>query len=453
VANHELNHYWLHCSTAYGLLLDELAIQQVNHSGSYCIDLWQHDSPVVVPAHRLATRLAQGDDEWLRRRGLDPALYESMAEREVAPWADAAFLEQVLDGRSQQSTTADKAVAALAHCERRATERQPHAELFSSDTVRPISDYQRSLLDFWSQAPAYAQVPAAPSSRPSTHPAPPFGALHLFEGQAHQLEVEEADVDAVRRLAETEYLTAWLATIQRYVSHRSHGPQSQHEFESLHMTFSALVDLALYVPCGAVYARLRTDQMSWADIHPGYRFERLLNNLDREDWVDVPEEMPRLQRALSAGLSWPSPDRFLALGAEVNPLTPELARHAAACQARFYAKDRSIVTPWTELDRTIANVFIEHPPIQVVDGRAVVPGDTVTAMISRVLGYVLAGVGWQVMMTTERDIRRCLPPGLCDGRTFINVRNEDEFVEILADAMPFLREATFVAMDEHPGNW
>jgi hypothetical protein len=107
----------------------------------------------------------------------------------------------------------------------------------------------------------------------------------------------------------------------------------------------------LFVPAGSLYGRLRTREMAWFDIQPGSRFMTALSKATQLGWIDnLEKDMLPYQEWLSELLHWPSPKKFLKLGAELEDTGSHRRRHAEACQVRLENHSAFIVLG-SEFDR------------------------------------------------------------------------------------------------------
>jgi hypothetical protein len=427
---HELSHYWLHASTPYGLVLDAL---------QYCVTLNARGQEVPVPAHRAAQLHARGILD------LHPAVVRAI-ELWVKPWSHAVYLEHLLEGYDNaavRTVPLPKALRWLAEHEKRVLADTDDV-LFDIE-VDPVTSYQAGLLSMWAEAYQDHDVPACALLSGGVE-AVPFGAHHLFEALAHSLENHDPTSDEFLLSEEGRpYLASFVAVLERYGRERV---DSTAAWETVAATFALLVDLALYLPVGRVYSRLRDDQMNWADLHPGYRFSQLVAALGDEDWVDgIDERAPRVQWQLSRRLGWPRPDRFLELGASLNRDGVHSA-HAAACRLRLDRSDRGIMWNGGDLGAMLGDHIDSYGPMQIIeDVRCFVPGDTPATMLKYVIGYALHQLSWMTMASGMMSIERLEPPMLSTSGVFGNVHEPDDFPKILRGALPFLGESRFDVID------
>lgn len=439
IAIHELSHYWLHASTPYGLVLDELANRQTRCALRYAIELTQAKERVVVPGHSAARLLESGHVQ------LSPACVRAV-ERWVKPWSHAIYLEHLLEGQDNHAVRSTALPDALrwwgGH------ERQVVADAADDGEVErfePASEYQLRLIDMWAQGYEELELSARPQFRFGDR-AVPIGAHTLFESLATSM--ENFDVRSSEFLVSDlgrPYMAPFVAVMDKFGMERVDSPET---WLCVAATFSILVDLALFVPMGGVYSGLRHDQMTWADLHPGYRFSQLLEALDADDWVDgVDESSPWLQVRLSRRLGWPSPDRFLERGASLSRQGRHGA-HSAACERRLGLSDRGIQWADGNLDLVVGEHLKHFGPMQVLeDVRCVVPGDSGAERLDHVLAYALHQFGWMAMASGRIAIEELEPPMLSTSEVFDGVDSPEDFRSLLVGALPFLDEAHYVSVE------
>jgi hypothetical protein len=437
---HELSHYWLHASTPYGLVLDELAERQIADALRYCGTFNARGEKVPVPAHRAALLHSRG------MLDLPPEVVRAI-ELWVKPWSHAVYLEHLLEGfddAAVRSTPLPKALRWLAEYEERVLADAGN-ELFDVE-VAPVTRYQTRLLNMWAEAYEEHEVAACALLHRGGGKAVPLGAQHLFEALAHSLENNDPTSDEFLVSEEgLPYMAAFASVLEAYGRERV---DSTAAWETVAATFALLVDLALYLPVGRVYSRLRDDQMNWADLHPGYRFAQLVRCLRADDWVDgIDERAPRVQWELSRRLGWPRPDRFLELGASLNHVGLHSA-HAAACKLRLDRTDRGIMWNGGDLPGMLEHHIDSYGPMQIIeDVRCFVPGDTPQTMLRYVMGYALHQLSWMTMASGDVSIEKLEPPMLSSSGVFDNVQVPDDFLELLLGAFPFLAQSWFDLVD------
>jgi hypothetical protein len=450
VTTHELSHFWLTASTPYGLFLHELSDLQAHHGLMYCRAARLMGSPVVVPSYRAASMLRRGDSSWITEHQLDGAFYESAFKRFVRVWADATFIEDVFEGglmAGQQPVPS--ALSALHRSEREVRAIRSDSDVFdTSDMPEPVSDYQLNLLKVWhdlmlEEGMNDAACPSAIAEGVTI----PLGASHLFEGLATQMEAWAArDPELPRRKANTEYFLLWFLFFTKLDIGKGSSPSRSEWFQML-LVFAAIGELALFTPVGQLYARLRNDQMTWLDIHPGFRFFRILDVLEHLEWPRSAQHIATFQSAISRMLGWPDPERFLRLGATIVGSSPVYARHAEACRLRLDRPSRLVMAPDDFDFQALTQLLIDFGPMQVIDGRrTIVPGNSIERKLTYVVDYFVSDLVHEVMMGGSPSLLRSVPPGISDGELFENITSERALVDIIVEALPYLERMNIVSI-------
>jgi hypothetical protein len=438
ISIHELSHFWLHASTPYGQVLNEMAELQAEDAVRYCQTLFDAGARVPIPAYDVARILARTPAL------LGPAALDAV-ERFAKPWSRVMFLEHLFEGYDNgpvRTTGLHKVLVWLAEYETRSRARTRNRGLFTNG-VEPSTDYQAALLSYWAEHAEKYDLVACAKLRSTEGAWQPLGAMHLFEAHAQYVENYDAAFGQFLQSSEAfPYYITFSVVMARYGYTRI---DSSAAFDTVLATFALLVDLALYVPLGSVYSRLREDQMFWPDLHPGHRFERLLDAIDDDDWVDgIDERAPLIQRRLSQRLGWPHPDRFLERGASLKHGRKDHARHAAACRVRLESPDRRILWHGGDVTLFMPDFLSRHAPMQVIDGvTCVVPGDTVDEMLDHVIPYAINQLSWMAMATGAVDFETLVPPGLVASRVFANVKSSDDFLNLIGGVLPFIDHNVF----------
>ncbi|HUC06903.1 MAG TPA: hypothetical protein VMR96_02340 [Solirubrobacterales bacterium] len=194
VTAHELNHYWMHSSTPYGAVLDELAELAGRETILYCVTLHREGQPIPTPAVDVARAFREQ-----RLSSEQYPLLHTLAERHVVPWTHEVLLENWFEGRdlaSVQTASLPKLLRWLIDFEDRSRAIRSDEELFAKEPPE-FSDYQRRFVLSWAKALETLKRPAFPSIELETGSVP-LGAQHLFESCAQQMEqVDEAFWDGV----------------------------------------------------------------------------------------------------------------------------------------------------------------------------------------------------------------------------------------------------------------
>lgn len=442
ITAHELNHYWLHSSTPYGAVLDELAELAGRETIQYCAGLYNDGQPIPMPAVEVARAFKErriSSERFGRLR--------SLAGRHVVPWTHDVLLENWFEGRDLRSVrSADLArlLRWLIDYEDRSRAMRPDEELFT-DPPPPFADYQRRFVLFWASFLDSNERPAFPTIGTREAGARPLGAQHLFEACAQQ--VERVDETFWNR-APRSVLDLYWGLFASFVANYPGTADSADGFRSVVSTFMVVADLALFIPVGRVYGRLREDSMRWEDLHPGWRLQQLLNVLTPGDWLEgVDDQAPRLQSRLSIALGWPQPDQFLALGARLAPATHDLARHAAACRMRLEEGDRLIVGAGFDAGR-LEPLLMNHYPIFIRASETTLGGTDIAGRLHPLVSYSLASFAWMVMREGNLRWRDLFPPGLDFTHLFDNVNNYEDLISMYRDIVPFYPDEAFCSVNE-----
>lgn len=439
VTAHELNHYWLHSSTPYGVVLDELGELACRQTIVYCVSLYKAGERIPIPAIDVARADRDGALSIPSQ-----ALIRSLVRTQVVPWTHDVLLENWFEGMDLGSVrNADLATILrwLIDYEDRSRAIRSDEELFI-DSPPPFSDYQRRFVLSWAKLLDGQMHPAFPVI--GSTEARPFGGQHLFEASAQLVEhVDEAFWAGATRSIANLYWGLFALFVKRYPS----TVDSEDGFRSVVSTFMAIVDLALFTPVGRVYGRLRDDSMNWLDLHPGWRLEQILDVLQPDDWLEGDDDGRRLQSRLSMRLVWPPPDRFLELGSRLAPATHDLARHAAACRLRLDADDRMIVDAWFNPERLLP-LLKEHYPVFIRESGTQRGGADIKTRLQPLMSYSVASFAWMVMRNGALDWPALFPPGLDFGTFFDNVHSYDDLIDMYRGGAPFYSDDAFCAASE-----
>jgi hypothetical protein len=441
VTAHELNHYWMHSSTPYGAVLDDLAELAARETILYCVSLHREGLPIPIPAVDVCRAFREQ-----RLSSEQFALLRSLAEKHVVPWTHEVLLENWFEGRdlnSVRNANLPKLLRWLIDFEDRSRAIRSDEELFSEKPPE-FSDYQRRFVLLWADALETEERPAFPSIGLETGSVP-LGAQHLFEVCAQQMEqVDEAFWDGASLQLKNLYWGLLGAVMQHYPG----NVESEAGMRSVISTLMTIADLALFVPVGRVYGRLREDSMNPRDLHPGWRFEVLLDKLSSEDWLEgIDERAPRLQQRLRERAGWPSSDRFLELGAGLVPTNHDDARHAAACRMRLDASDRLIAGPGFDAAR-LEPLLRDHYPIFIKGSETIVGGTNTGEKLRPLMSYSLASFAWMVMRKGELSWQKLFPPRLDFTGLFENISSCEELIALYREIDPFYPDEAFCGADE-----
>lgn len=436
IAAHELHHFWLHASTPYGRVLDELFRLQSHYSLLYCKYLSEFREVIPTPAYELAREVVHNEIG-------QPNDLLSAVEYIVKPWSQMTLLEEVLEGFDVDaiSTTSLSSVAeTLFEFELAASQPQTDNWYAAMQLLEldPESAGRAAHLveDLGSEVRTCPRLPVVvtPGGRDAA-----FGAFHLFESCAQRMELPDPTVESLLLSPEgLPYLVPFAQVAQKFGRLRFKDEDSVRRVTT---TFLTIADLALYVPCGATYRSLRPESATWLDIHPGHRFNRLLEVLEEEDWIGAYDEhAPALQLRLSERLGWARPDAFLEVGAGLRDDSAHGSRHAAACRQRLEWPNRGIMGPDGTTAEQLAEFLVEFGPMQVIDSsRCIVPGITGAEKLGRLIGYAMGQLNWMVMVNGVTSLERLAPPGIAENAS-IAFESAGDFVEVLRSQLPFIEQ-------------
>jgi hypothetical protein len=434
VAAHELSHFWIHASTPYGLVLDELANLQQRNALWYCHSLDRAGSSIPVPAVALKPIL---------KPPLSTAVQENVRSAfrsYVIPWSQHVFLEQWLEGEDVSAVTEvplGKTLRWLVAFEERGRTEIPDDARFAG-RVSEFSDYQRNFVRYWADYADEIEAPSHPTIGTGMK-TKPFGARHIFEALAQQGERPD---DSFWDQADSTTRELYWGLLAHVYTSRGES-LSEEEFLSAFATFTALAELSLFTPIGAVYGRLREDQMTWLDIHPGWRMIQLIERLQPEAWLPPDGEGgAQLQRMLSRPLGWPDPDDFLEVGASLAADDAGRARHAAACRCRLEHDERRIGVVIGDASE-LQEFFNIHGPILIRGNRTAVIGEGIPEKTTRLVTYALASLSLMTMASDHVDQRKLVPPGLDPSLVLDPPGTVDQLLGVYRESFPFLARDAF----------
>ena len=401
--NHEVSHFALHCSTPYGLVLDDL-----NHLQTTCViglcqraDLDLEGQRIPRPLYRFIRKYTL-DLEFLDEHFPGLGVITSLAHWFGRPWSLAFLLENMLEGVGAKESM----------------------KLTDKDGVETVESYESFFLDGFETWPikskpftrdflfdnagdrtaeitsdrgatiAAGEIPIAPSWKTRDGESL-FGGFHVFEGVAQQLEGNhsgnfQALIDHPSGLA---YIRLWALMLETY-DQKITNPE---QYQSVMATFFAICELALYVPLGPVYGRLRHGDTYWVDIQPGYRAVRAISVSKKFGLLSgFRDDLDKYQEAICRRFGWPFPKSFLKIGICLKGKTLRQAyvRHRDACELR-------LAEPWAFI-RSLADsdafesFFKKHHPMLSHDGEIL--GGNVESIIQQ----FASTVAWNIMMRTGR---------------------------------------------------
>ncbi len=434
IARHELSHFLLHCSTPYGHLLDELNMLQLNLSLSVVLE-YPHE--LYYPVYDFARCALKKKNEPLAK---EPWVsFAEMAHRYVVPWSRMVYLERILEGENLPSmrNAVEKDVLPLINqFELNMHEILLEEELFFDVATVSLENKSKVIpIDPYGKSPAYA----CPSGfYGKDYRDYPRGANHVYEGLAQLIE----SANSIKAVANTvhahEYLSLYVATTVRFGLDRINSAE---DFMRVHSSFIALCDLALFIPLGALYGRLRPKITTWLDLQPAYRFLRALEYVAEEDlWIsDIPNEMKSFHEKICLQLGWAIPTKFLELGAQLRK--ENFTRHRDACQIRLERYDAfldfdemEITTPLIKNHLPI--VYLPTQPTTIIDTNP-------TRSLSLIIDYFFAHLFWDLMTGETINKDQLLPPYVDYSQLWDNIVCKEDIFDVILEGIPQLSLSRF----------
>jgi hypothetical protein len=429
---HELIHFFEHCATPYGLLRDELQLRKQICTTEF---LKQFDGTVFVPVYQWA-------HQFRKQRSGQPLSsnhrhFDNLISNFVSPWGNCAFLENVLDGCDDsvvRSANTDTTFDVLDRCE------------LDLATSLNISTSAVSASPRASQTQSSCCPTVSIEDDGVTHHFP-FGGLHLSEGIAQMLEGFGGRGTSGLALA---YRAVPLIGIVCFS--KAHPDLLETSGSRIGITCLALADLALFTPIGAVYGRLRSNESTWEDMHPGHRFLRALHVVAESDlWIETLDDAMNLDDELCKRFAWPAPIEFLRMGAGLESPHLVVQRHRAACIIRlaefaaFYDKARI-----TDQDGPIPAFFSRfmpmtfHPEYGTLCG---VPDDPegMTNPIVQIRDSYYARLAFNVMFSQSWN--DSLPPHVRFDLYFENIHNTLGLEKLIEEFHPWARRSRFCPLE------
>jgi len=378
-----------------------------------------------------------------------------LCNKHVKPWSHMIFLRNLLEGEAVDEVTTstfETSCRSFNIVERRLRANQCFQAKMRA--VNPDSPKEIS-------AAGFADVPGTPNAILPNKQQINIGAKHVFEGIATHHETKDSVVNSLKHGLRLPYWTLWTMTVWKMGTARVNSSKA---YEQLLNTFYAICDLALFMPAGWLYGRLRTDNMGWYDVHPGGRFITALNQAVQLGWVeDLERDMLPYQEWLCDLLRWPSPKQFLNLGATLKGDDDDdrSRRHAAACQIRL-KEHSSFIVLGKEFEKTskedaaertplgIQHFFDRHRPMLYMPklGELAVrnSGKSAREPLSQLLDWFLYRFNRRVMEEGPFNYEDLLPTDVKYESLWTNVKSRKELIDLLQQAIPILTPGRFVGL-------
>jgi hypothetical protein len=447
VVAHELNHFLVHASTPYGWFLDECVALENNLVLSYCLDHYHRypPAPIDIPIYDVAVLAAQDRTH--------PFLRE-LCEKHTNPWSHVVFLQRLLEGEDSPDlveTTARQATQSFNLVEDLAREKNIVEQAgMEPAQLHRVAEFNDPELD------KLRAMPFIIFDKNEIN----LGARNVFESIAIHHESKDSIVSSLQAGSRTSYWALWMHTVSKMGKDRV---RSEQDYARLVNTFYSLCDLALFVPAGAVYGRLRTEDMQWFDLQPAARFMTALRQAATLGWVeDLEKGMLPYQEWLSELLHWPSPKHFLELGAALPETDRRQSRHARACRIRLENHSAFIVLGKEFEARSenpeeapglfsIRKFFADNRPMVYTPrlGRLIVEAeaDSPTEALSRLLDWFFVRFNYQIMRKGVFGYEELLPDDVQYDSIWRNIRSREELIATLQQAIPALTPDRFQAFD------
>lgn len=421
ILSHELSHFFVHVGTPYGMLIESLGQLQERLVLQYCAALAAQGSPIRYPVHGYVQRA-------------DALVDPSLVTKYVRPWSRLVQLERILDGsnvRAVRDATIPDAIELLADLEdleraQLAADGGNPADLGERPSFDPmLADALNNL----------AFTPACPRFSPANREETVAGGAALFEGLAQAAErmvyPEHWDM-LLRGMSRDQYLGFYASVFMAYGLERA---DSQEDFGRVFQSFIALCDLALQTPIGSIYGKLRTPGCDYGDLHPGWRFVRLLDHMTDDDWIESLDDLPGLQKSLAARLGWPDPRMFQLIGSSSDQPAHAEAMRIRQREPAFHLFLADSASPF----------LAEYGPL-TRDPRTgeIMPSLHDRVKLGPVVNYIMWRLTWQVMMGPRLDIDEALPEGIYGRKWFENIDTKQDLATLFFDAVPMLNPGHFV---------
>lgn len=438
VVAHELNHFLVHASTPYGWFLDECFKLENNLVLSYCLD---HSgglpsSPIDIPIYDVANISSNTESN---------QFVAELIQKYAKPWSHLTFLESLLesvdspeinetkvDAASQSFILVEKLLTdgAFAHRDKDPGRAKTHPLAGSGDS---------ELRDLYAMPSVFL-----PLGRGEIN----IGAKHVFEGIATHHESKSSIVSSMTEGSRLSYWALWMLTVMKMGKDRVDSPKA---YQSLLNTFYSLCDLALFVPAGDLYGSLRRDDMTWFEIQPGLRFMTALRQAVALGWVDdLEKDMLPYQEWLSELLRWPSPKKFLELGASLDDVGHRARRHAQACRIRLANHSALIVLgkefeddplpdPATLGPLSVRKFFRDHQPMiytpKLGELRVKSSSDSAGTPLSQLLDWFFWQFNKHVMLMGAFRYTDLLPDDVKYDSIWPNIKSREELFQLFQQSV------------------
>jgi len=333
IAMHEIGHYLFHASTPYGYFLSRLNDIENGLVREYCDGFLKKSGleTIYFPIYYFAK-------EW-KKRNIDRKESQfhkeikNLIESNIKPWSRFRYLFEVMEGTGWVDINISK---------KREQEFLNFSPIKAIDyllefeeidkSVSPVKHSKTYPPQSYPKINAQNNVRSLPLCKDNYGNYSAYGAHEILESTSQQLERNSVITkDGIEN--KMEYWRLWLVINSVFNDYDS----SREIKKRLLITFLAICDLSLFTPIGALYGQLRTDNMDWTDIHPGFRFQKalkasssigLLNDTESETFKEY-------QKCICDKLGWPSPEKFFFLGLLIDDNRSTYFVHSCAMSKRF----------------------------------------------------------------------------------------------------------------------
>lgn len=350
---HEVVHYLDHAGTSYGYLLDQIFAVCARGWGQLIHFAKEREASIPYPLYRILIETDSGHLDILSGRIEDSLIYARRIASAATCYDLLCGLAEAMQGSKSQMDIDVSAMAGLGLLER----------LSMLDLSFPKSFEELEDLPVW-KGPEQL-VPIAAIDMDNIEYSSPLGSRALFESRAMIIE------SALKEENNTTFFTqAFELSKQEYIAgmilvgDKFSGSDYEHLGFS---TYLALSDLALMTPAAPAFADLRKYR-EWEDIHPGYRYQKLLTFLD-EIGPYHPENDPFEYQAQFCHMAgWPTTLEILAKGCHLPGNDRRTNRFRTMCKLKLDYPECFFVGRMPEDGDTLSQIIQYVDPIQLTRG-------------------------------------------------------------------------------------
>jgi hypothetical protein len=428
-AAHEFSHFLMHSYTPYGLFLSENSFSQIKITWDF-IRKYQDslNLKTIFPIYKFSKSIDTfsgiSDDE---RKTI-----KNLINNKVRPCIDMFYLENILEGKKLHSVLKAKqkdAIDATISAE---------GEMYNifRNFLKPLGVNKQIISENEKACP---QITYNEESFP-------FGASHIIENLA--VNEELLNKVLMKQLAygkkNLKYMSAENVVLTKYME-RHTSKFSDNDYLKTHRTFQALAELALFTPIGYYYSPLRTENMTWYDIHPGHRFLRALFLIAEFNiWIEPEQEITDYQNDLCEIMKWVKPSVFLEEAGKIT--VSELNfynRHKNFC---LFKLENNISFMDFEKNNRLSiddshwvSVVEKNSPKLIIDN-VLHLGNNVNDILEFLFNYLLTTFTESVMFEDKLDYDKMIPHNMTLKQ------NREEILRLLIDKIPEFRQERFISL-------